>query len=262
MEDPVLRSLVSKHFNSNPTTQILTVINAVIDGGVAGGHLDERPLGNERSALEQRTVEFVWELITLGVVHPGHGWDQPNLPQLTVTGYGKKCLAAGEILPHDPEGYLAKIKTRVPTLDALTELYLTEALETFRTRNHLASVVMAGVAAEQITILLTQAVQGALNGPQKSKFQKAIARQPIKRQYEEVRKRLEPQLSKMPANLKNVLTLHLDGIYDFIRRSRNEAGHPTGQRFEREEVFALLQLFPIYCDTAYRLMDWLAENQI
>jgi hypothetical protein len=59
-----------------------------------------------------------------------------------------------------------------------------------------------------------------------------------------------------------MLTQHIDGIYDLIRRTRNDAGHPTGKRMERSETHALLLLFPTYCETADKLMDWLKTNKI
>ena len=59
-----------------------------------------------------------------------------------------------------------------------------------------------------------------------------------------------------------VLTQHIDGIYDLIRRTRNEAGHPTGKRMERYETHALLLLFPTYCKTVHNLTVWLATNKM
>lgn len=62
--------------------------------------------------------------------------------------------------------------------------------------------------------------------------------------------------------LESVLTQQINGIYDLIRRTRNDAGHPTGKRMERDETHALLLLFPTYCKTVHELMEWLGKNQI
>lgn len=43
---------------------------------------------------------------------------------------------------------------------------------------------------------------------------------------------------------------------------RNDAGHPTGIKIEREEANALLLLFPVYAKTAYGLVSWLKANPI
>ena len=39
-------------------------------------------------------------------------------------------------------------------------------------------------------------------------------------------------------------------------------GHPTGRKIEREEAFALLQLFPSYCDVSYVVITWLNGKTI
>jgi hypothetical protein len=49
---------------------------------------------------------------------------------------------------------------------------------------------------------------------------------------------------------------------DAGRRTRNDAGHPTGRRMERDEIHALLLLFPTYCKMVHDLMVWLATNKI
>jgi len=81
-------------------------------------------------------------------------------------------------------------------------------------------------------------------------------------QHDEVLTRLRSPGTPLPAELGSVLTQHIDAIYDLIRRTRNDAGHPTGKRMERDETHALLLLFPTYCKTVHDLMDWLAKNQI
>lgn len=74
--------------------------------------------------------------------------------------------------------------------------------------------------------------------------------------------RLKSPSTPLPAEIQSVLTQQIDGIYDLIRRTRNEAGHPTGRRMERDETHALLLLFPTYCKTVHELMEWLATNKI
>jgi hypothetical protein len=67
----------------------------------------------------------------------------------------------------------------------------------------------------------------------------------------------------LPTQLSEVFTQHIDGIFDLIRRSRNDGRHPiTGRRMERYEVQALLLLFPTYCRTACDFAAWLASHQI
>ena len=171
-------------------------------------------------------------------------------------------LTAAAPLPHDPDGYLQRLKIAIPTFDTIAEMYLAEALQTFLRANYFATAVMAGVASERLMLLMIDSVKNALNSPQKqAKCEQATKGKPIKRQYDEFRKRIDP-IAGFPPDLSDVLPIYLDGIYNFIRTYRNDAGHPTGRRVEREEAFAVLQLFPSYSKVAYRLMDWLAHNPI
>ena len=196
-----------------------------------------------------------------GVHAPGRSMQHPNLPYLRVTEYGQKCFDAGELTAHDPDDYLRRLKTACPTMDEITLLYTGEALDTFRVGKHLASAVMIGVAAENMLLRLVAAVQVALNTPQRqAQFEKNTKTKSAKTQHDEALKMLGS--APLPPELGYVLTQHIEGIYDLIRRTRNGAGHPTGKRLERDETHALLLLFPTYCKTVHDLIDWLGKNQI
>ena len=83
-----------------------------------------------------------------------------------------------------------------------------------------------------------------------------------KRIYEEIDKKLDPIREQLPSELRDSLGTELTGIFQLVRRTRNDAGHPTGVRIEREEAYALLQLFPTYTKLAYDLVTWLKKNPI
>ena len=62
-----------------------------------------------------------WELVIQGVLAPGLNLENPNLPWFHLTEYGKKVLATGEFLPHDPTGYLQRFRTSVDSVDPTVE---------------------------------------------------------------------------------------------------------------------------------------------
>lgn len=213
--------------------------------------------------LAEKITAVIWELIIEGIYTPGIGMQQPNLPFLHVTAYGQKCFEAGELTAHDPDEYLRRLKASCPSIDDTTLLYTGEALDTFRTGKYLASTVMIGVAAENMLLRLVDVVHKALDTPQRqAKFEKDTKGKGAKTQHDEVLKLLRSPAIPLPAKLGYVLTQQIDGIYDLIRRTRNEAGHPTGSRMERGPTHALLLLFPMYCQTVHDLMEWLATNKI
>jgi hypothetical protein len=207
----------------------------------------------------------IWELLLREVFTPGWvGYPGESLPRLTITPYGEECMKAGEFTPNDPEGYLKRITTESPAVDAITMLYLGEALQTFKFGNFLATAVMVGVAAESILSKIVDAVKNALDSQAKKNYFEAALNRPktAKNHHKQVMVRLTTPTSPLPAAFDEVLFLHLDGIFHIIRRTRNDAGHPSGTKLERSEANALLSMFPPYCKTAYQLIDWLAQNPI
>jgi hypothetical protein len=210
----------------------------------------------------------IWELIIQGLVVPGtgigSGAGSPELPFFQVTEWGKKCLASGEFTPYDTGRYIERLKAKVTQVDPTVILYLTESLTGFRGASYLGSAVMLGVGAETLLLSLRDAVHAALDTPAKqAKFASDTKGRPAKRIYDEIRKRLDPIMQLISNDLgKEDITAELTGIFDMIRKTRNEAGHPTGRKVEREEAFALLQLFPLYCSAGYAAIEWLGKNPL
>lgn len=243
--------------------QISDIVRNVLYAAVKNGLLKEAPDIHYENPLTNKITAVIWELIMEGVYTPGTGMQQPNLPFLRATEYGLTCFEAGELTAHDHNGYLTKLRIACPSIDDVTLLYIDEALDTFRAGRLLASVVMIGVAAENMLLRLTSDVHSALDSPQKqTKFETGTKDKRAKRLHDEILSRLRSPATPLPEELEAVLTQHVDGIYDLIRRTRNDVGHPTGRRMGRSETHALLLLFPTYCKTVHDLMAWLGKNQI
>jgi hypothetical protein len=61
---------------------------------------------------------------------------------------------------------------------------------------------------------------------------------------------------------KEDVSVELAGIFDFIRKTRNDVGHPTGRPIDRDEVLSLLLLFPTYYQVASEVSMWLSAHPI
>jgi hypothetical protein len=121
---------------------------------------------------------------------------------------------------------------------------------------------MVGVAAEQMMLVLRKAVYDALGSPEKKKRFDNDAQWQVKRIYDTVWKKLDPVRERMPERLRESVGVELAGVFELVRKTRNEAGHPTGRSIEREEAEALLLLFPTYARTVYAVIGWLATQQL
>jgi len=202
-------------------------------------------------------------LIIQGVLMPGAGDGQSGWPFLQVTEYGKKCLEAEELLPHDPDRFLDEFKKQVPRADPVITEYLTEALQCFLRGLNRAAAVMLGGASEKAILLLIEGYGEAIadSGLQQTFRRKIAKATTVFRKYEEFEKRFaQPKIA--PGLRENVDSL-LHGIFDLIRNSRNEAGHPaSGVVVDRDVVYSHLRLFVPYAARVYALIDWFAQNPV
>jgi hypothetical protein len=176
---------------------------------------------------------------------------------------GNECLAVGEYVPYDTGQYLRQIRSDIPTLDSTVDRYLIEALNCFRSGTHLSCAVMTGVASARVLLHLRDEIRKALQPEdRKQRFDSDTSGKVIKRVYEEIWKRLDPNLERLPEILRGSVGTELAGIVELIRKTRNDAGHPTGRSVRKEEAFALLQLFPPYAKTVYAVIEWLRTNSL
>jgi len=274
METEELRLFVLnclKNFPSGQSLQVISLINRVIETLIDQGYYGDSLKnafpkwlrGKELDPDREKIREIMWELIIQGVLLPGVSDSQPGLPFLTLTGYGEQVVALGEIQPHDPDGYLTLLKTEIPSLDVEIERYITESLQAYRRGLLLSSAVTMGVASEKAFILLHEELTNSITDPiKKKKFLDLQASYKTKQKFDAVKKELISNKSKYPRNISENLETHLDTIFQVIRVTRNEVGHPTGKILNRSEVFVRLQLFVEYTKIVYQLIDWLQLNPL
>ena len=215
-----------------------------------------------------RLKHVVWDLILERVLVPSSksvtsindGW-----PFLSITDHGRKVIAEQKPVPYDPDGYLARLKQNTGGLHATVEAYLAEALTTFRTGNTMASAVMLGAASEMVFNELCAAIiQGFSVPSEATKFQEKTS--PKKNMVERVNAVsawLSQKKNQLPTDWQNVERHHLvHKVADIIRNRRNDSGHPQDPPMKpsHEEMYALLMMFPDYCEKLYSLKTWLNAN--
>ena len=213
-------------------------------------------------AYKDQIQEMIWGFVIQGIVLPGTGTQSPNLPHMKVTPWGRKCLEEGEYVPHDAGQYIARLRTEISTIDPAIPLYLKDSLAAFRAGAYLASAVMVGVGSEKALLLLCEAVSRALpDDTVRKAFAARINDRGIKTVFDEIWKRLDPVHIQLANDLhKEDVKAELEGVFELIRKTRNEAGHPSGREISKDEAYILLLLFPIYCKTIYATIEWLASH--
>ena len=200
--------------------------------------------------------EIVQELINNGFLYPGLSNDQnSSYPWLTITEYGKEAFLKEDWLPYDPEGYLKALKEKIPTIDDITLAYISEAVSAYNRRHLLSATITIGVASENLMLLLIEAYTNWLTDKsRKTSFQKKTQDRFISTQYKEFKKEFIKDIKSLPKNFQSDWETYLDGVFNFIRLNRNDAGHPTGKQFDAKVVYANLQMFVEYANFINKLI--------
>lgn len=202
-----------------------------------------------------------------GFVAPGAGagGDSQCLPWFHVTDYGRLVLEQSAGHPHDPTAYVQRLKNRVPSPDGTVLAYVGESLSTFRRGAVIASAVMLGVAAERVFLLVCESIRDALADPkEKADFTRLLERFAVKPKLDWVHSKLLQVQGTKGSGLPDNSTLTVTAIYQLLRSQRNDLGHPRDMppTVEREDVFANLQIFPRFYETAEQLRAYLATNSV
>ena len=256
-----LRNIVLEHLRCHPKGDI-----NLVGGDFAKAKAQTLGLDYTEDDRE-RVLDLFHELYREGIIVSGSG---PNSaqgmlwPYYRLTEYGRQVLEATEYVPHDPEGYLAQIKQDVPKIDETITRYLEEALGCFKANHFLAAAVMMGCAAEKAMLLLIEVFGNALaDSDEQAKYKGVVEKHwMISRKYEQLWKRLQQKLGRLPAELSDDLHVILERAFDLIKTTRNAAGHPTGKIIDRNTVRANFILFPTYCRRIYSLIEWLQKTSI
>lgn len=215
-----------------------------------------------------RLKHVIWDLILERVLIPStssptsmnDGW-----PSLSLTDHGHSVVTESKPIPYDPDGYLSRLDGATGGLHPSVKRYLEEAISTFRTGNYLASAVMLGATSEMLFLELCLAISGAIqDSTQRSKFvEKTASRKKMVDRLATVTDWLCQKRNQLPADWQRQEQVGLiEKVADMIRTVRNDAGHPQDPPAAlcHEEMYALLVVFPHYCEKVYELQKWLLQH--
>lgn len=222
--------------------------------------------GAQFLAEQEKTLmmEVVWSLIIQGILIPGLNDSNQGWPFLRLTEYGSRCVQEDRILPHDPDGFLRDFRREVPNADATVVEYLTESLQCFIHGLHRSAAVMLGGASEQAVLLLIESCGNSIADQNtRQAFQSKVAKATsIFKKFEVFEQRFRGVRQRLPGELTDNVDSLLRGVFDLIRGSRNDAGHPAiGNLVSRDAVYSHLRLFTPYCGRISELVAWFGANQ-
>jgi len=208
--------------------------------------------------------DLIQEMINNNIIRSFRNLQGGNgFPWFGITAYGKKCIETENLLPYDPEEFIKEVKNQVPGIDDTVIQYLAESVATYHRNCLLSSTITLGTASEGCMLLLIEAFANAISDTTKQEgVRKKIDGQFINKKYKEFRKHFDPIASTLPTDLIKEADVYLEGIFNFIRINRNEAGHPTGKSLDKKTIYAHHQIFADYAKKMFSLIDYFSTNKI
>jgi hypothetical protein len=207
----------------------------------------------------QEIMATFWALVGQGLAYIDFSQSAVENWTLHLTRSGIAAASDEEGNPDNVEQYLSRLKSSIPTVSKIVIEYARESVISYNNRCYLASAVMLGVSSEAAFQEMAMSFCNWLqDGKEKEKLSEILtnSKQNYISKFGEFRKRVEKYKPDLPQDISDGMSLSFDSILDLLRIFRNEAGHPTGKKYTRDDAFINLQMFLRYLQKMYALKEY------
>ena len=235
----------------------------LLDAGFSNNYSGSEPPSGFYDSYWGTVSALFWEHVVGGVITVGGDRNNFSLEQFRITDYGKKVLQE-EICIYDPTGTVDWLKAQADgEIDAIVEQYYVEAMTCFRRGCLRAAVVLTGGAAERTFLNLARSFATYLGDAQGSKLDRTIEEgRSFIRVYNEFKKRFDTVRPTIEKTLgRDDIQEYIGSIISFIRKDRNDQGHPKGVIPEKDVVLRNISLFPGLYIICNQLIKYFENNK-
>ncbi len=236
-------ALLSRH----QETQVGTILDAL------------RPtLPRFERAEETAALEVLHEFMNANLIMPALDRAHLGWPWLRVTEYGRRVIRLGKPLPFDPDQYLAAAQPRLAVIPPLALEVLREAVATYHRGYIRSSALLLGTASEILMTELTDTFAASRPERERQRLEKLMADKSIYARYRIFREEFDTARDalKMSDAVSKDIEAIIDLIFNAVRLTRNEAGHPSGAPLNSVLVATTLQAFLEYADRIAQLIAY------
>jgi hypothetical protein len=206
--------------------------------------------------LQQAILTQYGELFRTGYLAWGLNFANPSPPFFHITEQGRSALSDFSRDPSNPAGYLANID-KIYKLNPVSKSYLDEALQCFVQNLYKSSAVMIGAAAESELLELRDILKDKLDSL-RIKLPGNIDDWRIKTVLGAMGTYFDQEKSKFDRSLKEEYEGYWPAFNQFIRSSRNDAGHPISvDPISYDIAHANLLIFPKQMQIISQLKAWI-----
>ncbi|MHB8276465.1 MAG: hypothetical protein ACYDIA_02270 [Candidatus Humimicrobiaceae bacterium] len=219
-------------------------------------------IGIEIATLQKPFFEVIEELKDKKILVAGYMGISCDQYHLWITDYGIRCLTENMEFIYDPEGFIKRLKNKVPDIDPIAMLYFIECVTAFNQGLILSSTVCLGACSEKIILNLIDCYVNSTYGDRLK--DKIINKKTINEKFNEFygsvidsKDAYKTKFSEIEDYLEKVLI-----VFKNIKENRNDAGHPTGKSFDKDELESFIRLFIKYAETIDKLSKFYKKNKI
>ena len=233
-----------------------------------GGRDPELSVGQLANRVGPVNSQDVWlvlhDLARIGVVIPGQAnymqfpsnevrnyRDSPDLfnwPFFSITPFGEEYLRndVATLGAEDDMGYVALLRTRMPTLPDIVAEYSIEAKRAFDRGLWLGSAVLLGVAAEGILVTSYDALSRHLTPVRRPKYDKDVkgAESSAKAQLSIFKTELDVHKGEFSKDLWQRRESLLETLANVLKVNRDDVAHRRTTRIDQDSALAAVHSFP------------------
>lgn len=208
-----------------------------------------------RAPSHHDLMAAVWALVARRLVYIDYSQSASSNWSIHPTTRGKAAAADSTLNPDNVPAYLTRVMQDIPDLTDIPQFYLGESLRAYASDCYSASTIMLGVAAEAVFYDVAAPFSAWLSGSAGQTLAAALGKPTLAyiQKFVEFQKRLSASKGHLPPALQQNLDLNINSVLELLRLVRNDVGHPTGIKIDRQSAFQYLVVFPGLAKRLYAL---------
>lgn len=171
----------------------------------------------------------------------------------------------GDVLPFEIERFPELLRESISGIDPIIVRFIEEAIVTLKAGSNLGCAFLLGGASEKVILLLIETYTKAIpDETMKARFVSRTSGKFISKVFEEFKSSWKSSINKPQGfGWTNDIEVKIEGIFQFCRICRNEAGHPhLPPNLDKGVLLANMGQFVKYVEDVYEIIRFYENNKV